>query len=153
MALESWLALLKADVSSVSGVQATVSAGLGRYVTETPDVSSVSSSGSVLARDTSDTAGEIQTYQAQPAWALGCTGETADTCRKIKVDDQPETKQVFRKRGPWLTDNEQSTAQSYYRHHFGCRACIAAGRDSRYGLRCEAGATLWLAYGAIASFS
>ena len=35
---------------------------------------------------------------------------------------------------------------AYLAHHFNCPACIAAGRGSRYGLRCGAGAALWQDY-------
>lgn len=35
---------------------------------------------------------------------------------------------------------------AYLSHHFNCPACIAAGRGSRYGLRCATGTVLWLAY-------
>jgi len=35
---------------------------------------------------------------------------------------------------------------AYNRHHFNCPTCIAAGRGSRYGLRCGTGAALWRAY-------
>ena len=35
---------------------------------------------------------------------------------------------------------------AYLSHHFNCPACIAAGRGSRYGLRCDTGAALWCAY-------
>ena len=35
---------------------------------------------------------------------------------------------------------------AYLAHHFNCPACIAAGRGSRYGLRCGVGAALWRAY-------
>lgn len=35
---------------------------------------------------------------------------------------------------------------AYNTHHFNCPICIAAGRGSRYGLRCGAGAALWRAY-------
>ena len=35
---------------------------------------------------------------------------------------------------------------AYLAHHFNCSACIAAGRGSRYGLRCDTGAVLWCAY-------
>ena len=82
MALKSWLASLKADVSNVSGVQAPIHAGLGRYVTESTGVSGVSGLSGMVASDTADTAGNMQAYQAQPAWALACTGDTADTCKK-----------------------------------------------------------------------
>lgn len=34
-------------------------------------------------------------------------------------------------------------AQAYYRHHFKCVVCIAAGRGANYGPRCGAGAALW----------
>lgn len=34
---------------------------------------------------------------------------------------------------------------AYLAHHFNCPTCIAAGRGSRYGLRCGAGAALWCA--------
>ena len=156
MALKSWLASLKADVSNVSGVQAPIHAGLGRYVTETADVSGVSGSGCMVASDTADTAGNMQAYQAQPAWALACTGDTADTCKKINADlqtteaapapTQSEPKRVFRQRGPWLTGTEQSAAQDYHAHHFNCYTCIAAGRGTRYGRRCAVGLALWSDY-------
>lgn len=35
---------------------------------------------------------------------------------------------------------------AYLAHHLNCPTCIAAGRGSRYGLRCGAGAALWRAY-------
>jgi hypothetical protein len=35
---------------------------------------------------------------------------------------------------------------AYLSHHFNCPTCIAAGRGSRYGLRCDTGAALWCAY-------
>ncbi len=37
-------------------------------------------------------------------------------------------------------------ASAYQAHHFNCPTCIAAGRGSRYGLRCGAGMALWRAY-------
>ncbi len=37
-------------------------------------------------------------------------------------------------------------AAAYHAHHFNCRACVAAGRGSRYGQRCGAGMALWQAY-------
>jgi hypothetical protein len=39
-------------------------------------------------------------------------------------------------------------AQAYHQHHFDCPNCIACGRGSRYGLRCDIGAALWAAYSA-----
>jgi hypothetical protein len=34
-------------------------------------------------------------------------------------------------------------AAAYHAHHCNCPTCIAAGRGSRYGLRCGTGAALW----------
>ena len=161
MALKSWLASLKSDVSHVSGVQAPIHAGLGRYVTETAGVSGVSVSGGVVASDTADTAGEKLTYQANPLIPLACTGDTADTCKTINTEANAanellsgelltttptEPKRLFRQRGPWLTDTEQTAAKAYHLHHSHCHQCIAAGRGTRYGRRCAVGLALWNDY-------
>ena len=161
MALKSWLASLKSDVSHVSGVQAPIHAGLGRYVTETAGVSGVSVSGGVVASDTADTAGEKLTYQANPLIPLACTGDTADTCKTINTEANAanellsgelltttptEPKRLFRQRGPWLTDTEQTAAKAYHLHHSHCHQCIAAGRGARYGGRCAVGLALWTDY-------
>ena len=37
-------------------------------------------------------------------------------------------------------------AAAYHAHHFNFPTCIAAGRGSRYGMRCGTGAALWRAY-------
>ena len=37
-------------------------------------------------------------------------------------------------------------AAAYHAHHFNCSTCIAAGRGSRYGLRCFAGMALCTGY-------
>ena len=156
MALSSWLASLKTDVSNVSGVQAPIHGGLSRYVTETAGVSGVSKTGGVVVGDTADTARERQTYQAQPAWALACTGDTSDTAEKINADSQvteaaatptqTEPRRRFRPRERWLTHSEQLAATAYYAHHFSCLTCIAAGRGDCYGKRCELGLALWSEY-------
>ncbi len=44
--------------------------------------------------------------------------------------------------------NWRPLAADYYRHHFGCKTCISAGRG--HGQRCTAGADLWAAYEAAA---
>ena len=161
MALKSWLASLKADVSNVSGVQAPIHAGLGRYVTESTGVSGVSGLGGMVASDTADTAGNMQAYQAQAAWALPCTGDTADTCKKINTEAREANdlllgnlltvgptgpKRIFRQRGPWLTGTVQSTARAYHEHHFNCHICSAEGRGIGYGKRCAFGLVLWNTY-------
>jgi hypothetical protein len=40
----------------------------------------------------------------------------------------------------------RALATAYDAHHVGCVQCIAAGRGTRYGLRCDRGAALWHAY-------
>ncbi|MDO8264637.1 MAG: hypothetical protein Q7T21_15635 [Gallionella sp.] len=37
-------------------------------------------------------------------------------------------------------------AAAYNAHHVNCKHCQAAGRGTRYGLRCGVGASLWSAY-------
>lgn len=156
MALKSWLASLKADVSNVSGVQAPIYADLGRYVTEPTDVSDVSGQSDMVISDTGNTAGTMLTYQAQPSRGLACTGDTGDTCKKTNADFQTteaastpnptEPERLFRKHGPWLNGTEQWAAQAYHAHHFRCRTCISAGRGTRGGQRCSAGLALWNTY-------
>jgi hypothetical protein len=156
MALKSWLASLKTDVSTVSGVQAPIYAGWGRYVTESADVSDVSGSDGLAISDTADTSVESQTYQAQPAWALACTCDTADTAGEINGEvqtaettsslAQSEPKRLFRKCGTWLNGTEPMAAQAYHAHHFSCPICIAAGRGARYEQRCHIGTALWHEY-------
>lgn len=163
MALDALWALLIPEVSGVSEVQAPSHAGLRDTPAPLPEVSRVSSNdsgGTVTAMpggaDTPDTpAGDVR-YQAQPAWALGCTLDTRDTPEKINADiqntdtaatpTQAGPKRLFRQRGPWLTDTEHSAAQAYHAHHFNCHTCIAAGRGNRYGRRCAVGLALWNGY-------
>lgn len=39
--------------------------------------------------------------------------------------------------------------KAYQLHHVSCPVCQAAGRGTRYGLRCGTGAALWSAYSAV----
>ena len=156
MALESWLASLKSDVSNVSGVQVSIHAGLDRYVTETADVSGVASVGCIVVIDTAATASEKLTYQAQPAWTLGCTADTSDTLKKIntyiqttEVASSPtktEPRLLISERRQWLTSAEHLAAQAYHGHHFNCCLCISAGKGIGYGQRCNAGLAFWKTY-------
>lgn len=158
MALKSWLASLKADVSNVLGVQAHIHAGLSRYVTDTADVSGVSGSGGMLGADTADTADKNQTYQRKPSIHAGCTADMSDTCKKINTEAlaanelltggnltaPPEPKRLFRLRASRLNPTEQQAAQAYYAHHFQCRSCQAGGQGR--GRRCAVGLALWNDY-------
>jgi hypothetical protein len=47
---------------------------------------------------------------------------------------------------PANPDDWKELAAAYNSHHVNCTVCQAAGRGSRYGLRCGAGAALWSAY-------
>jgi hypothetical protein len=161
MALKSWLASLKVDVSHVSGVQAPIHAGLDRYVTDTAGVSGVSGSSGMVASDTAETERQSQTYQTKPNSHAGCTADTAETCKKVNTEGlaanellsgellaatRAQPKRLFRKPGPWLTDAGLEAARAYNAHHFNCPYCIAAGRGTRYGKRCAKGQALWNAY-------
>lgn len=42
--------------------------------------------------------------------------------------------------------NWKELAAAYQAHHFNCPACIAAGRGTQYGQRCETGIALWSVY-------
>ena len=156
MALKSWLASLKVDVTAVTAVQAPVHAGLRCNGIEARDVTGVTNIGSSAAVVTSVTAEENQTLQPEFACPLGCTLVTAVTAEKTNTEIQTtevatapvqaEPKRLFRNPGPWLTGAEQLPAQAYHAHHFSCHECIAAGRDSKYGQRCSAGMALLRLY-------
>lgn len=47
---------------------------------------------------------------------------------------------------PAIPTDSHALDAAYLAHHFNCPTCIAAGRGSRYGLRCGAGMALWRAY-------
>lgn len=42
----------------------------------------------------------------------------------------------------WSDDQRRIAYRSYHAHHFNCRLCIAAGRGSQYGQRCDEGLEL-----------
>jgi hypothetical protein len=45
---------------------------------------------------------------------------------------------------PRLSESDHIMASAYHSHHFGCKACCAAGQGR--GDRCEIGMGLWTAY-------
>ena len=174
MALDALWAVLIPEVSGVSEVQAPVYAGFIDTPAVLPEVSEVSGRTGSRAGDpanggidTPDTPPENLRYQREPAWALGCTLDTPDTCKTIDTEanaanellsgelltdiqqnsvESSEPKRLFRQRGPWLTDTEQTAAKAYHLHHSHCHQCIAAGRGARYGGRCAVGLALWTDY-------
>jgi hypothetical protein len=47
----------------------------------------------------------------------------------------------------WRDPNAwRELATAYHLHHAKCHVCIAASKGAMYGLRCGAGAALWVAY-------
>ena len=163
MALDALWAVLIPEVSRVSQVQASIDAGLAATPTFLPEVSRVSSiqRGTAVTTilsnaDPPATPLENVRYQREPSWALACTLDTPDNPEKLSADietteavathTQSEPNLVFGRRGPWLTDTEQSAAQTYHIHHFNCTTCIAAGRGNRYINRCTVGLALWNTY-------
>ena len=42
----------------------------------------------------------------------------------------------------WSDDQRRIAYRNYHAHHFNCRLCIAAGRGSQYGQRCDEGLVL-----------
>lgn len=74
----------------------------------------------------------LREHRAALADAL--QAEAAEPLPSAEADAAPEP-------GDW-----HALDAAYLAHHFNCPTCIAAGRGSRYGLRCGLGATLWRAY-------
>jgi hypothetical protein len=65
-----------------------------------------------------------------------------DALRAEQLECLPESQaDIVTHSGDW---NVMSRA--YLVHHFNCQKCIAAGRGSRYGLRCSVGVLLWRVY-------
>ena len=161
MALSSWLASIKRDVTAVTPVQAPIHAGLRCNGFGAVDVTSVANLAGGAAVATSVTAAGSQTLQLKPAWALGCTPVTAVTAERFNTEGNADNEQLpgelpaakrvhpkrlFRKPGPWLTGAGLAAARAYHAHHFNCPYCIAAGRGTRYGSRCAKGQALLNAY-------
>lgn len=60
--------------------------------------------------------------------------------------EQPEALPVQVAVNPVSPPDWRALDAAYNTHHFNCPTCIAAGRGSRYGLRCGVGTALWRAY-------
>jgi hypothetical protein len=106
------------------------------------------------AADTSDTSEKTMTYQKKPIQIKADTSDTSDTSKNIDSRDvfqplpqpgalKPASPASSEQRDPnaW-----RELATAYHLHHAKCVVCIAAGRGAEYGLRCGAGAALWVAY-------
>jgi hypothetical protein len=158
MALKSWLASIKSDVTGVTPLQAPIQAGLRCNGIAAADVTSIMEMGGKFAVENSATVTKNQTLQPEPACAFGCTVETVVTAGKNNIEAHvadellagdlltTEPKRTYRPLGPQLTSTDQLAAQAYHAHHFRCRTCIAAGRGTRFGQRCSAGLILWDTY-------
>ena len=106
------------------------------------------------AADTPDTPEINAGYQRKAPIHAGCTPDTSDTprfgdtCINTQIgllgdaanDPAPEPEL------PADPNAWRELSDAYNAHHFDCHTCIAAGRGTRYGLRCGAGAALWINY-------
>ena len=84
MALESWLASLKPNVTDVTHVTAITSKGLRCNVREKPNVTGVTESDFV----TSVTSEKNQTLHRKPILGMAVTSVTSVTCEIINTDTQ-----------------------------------------------------------------
>ena len=119
------------------------------------------------AADTPDTPEKIMGYQPKPAWIGACTPDTSDTPRLYEVGctapiERPDAAANDHTVGNVATPPAPAPApapapeptdwrtldKAYQAHHVNCHVCQAAGRGTRYGLRCGVGAALWTAYDA-----
>ena len=114
------------------------------------------------AADTPDTPSKHMGYQLKPAWIGACTPDTPDTPHLYEVG----TNAPIARPGAAANDHDvgdvatpaspaapalealdwRALDAAYLAHHAHCHVCQAAGRSTRYGLRCGAGAALWTAY-------
>ena len=104
------------------------------------------------AADTPDT-NEINVgYQRKAPIHAGCTPDTSntprfgDTCINTQIVLLGDAANDPASEPPVDANAWRELAEAYKTHHFGCHACIAAGRGTQYGLRCGAGAALWNNY-------
>jgi hypothetical protein len=71
---------------------------------------------------------------------LGSAGEAVNDPSPPTATPDPPAKLAYQK---WV-ETWQPLATAYHRHHFACPTCISAGKGS--GMRCGAGASLWVSY-------
>lgn len=110
--------------------------------------------------------------QPEPAWIGACTFVTpvtplfVDTRAIVQIGEagnglarpEPDAPENLIKPAMPVAANDptpepptdpnawRELAAAYHAHHFNCSVCIAAGRGAGYGLRCGAGAALWIPY-------
>lgn len=99
-----------------------------------------------------------QGLQPKPAWIGACTPATPETPRF----DNAQAHASIARSGAAANDPSASVTNppaptpqavdwraldaAYQAHHAHCHVCQAAGRGTRYGLRCGVGASLWSDY-------
>lgn len=90
------------------------------------------------------TPSKCEGLQPEPAWTgrvppvTPAFNDAGLTAQKSEPDEAPAP-------APELLD-WRALDRAYQAHHVRCPVCIAAGRGTRYGLRCGVGAALWTAY-------
>jgi hypothetical protein len=76
-----------------------------------------------------------------------CKAELLHLLTEPSFDPDPLTVKTARPTrrtfGEWV-ETWRPLADTYHHHHFNCPICISAGKG--YGMRCGAGASLWIAY-------
>ena len=104
------------------------------------------------AADTPDTHEINVGYQRKAPIHAGCTPDTSDTPHfgdtrtNTRIGLLDDAANDPASEPPVDANAWRELAEAYNAHHFGCHACIAAGRGTGYGLRCGAGAALWNNY-------
>ncbi len=104
--------------------------------------------------DTPDTPEKIMGYQEKPIQIKADTPDTPDTSKNTNSRDifQPQPQPgALKPASPASSEQRdpnawRELATAYHLHHAKCHVCIAASKGAMYGLRCGAGAALWVAY-------
>lgn len=87
--------------------------------------------------------GDIQKNETPNGGFVGFVAYPRGGLQKNRGDDGAETRP--KPSDPYaIGASWRPLAAAYYRHHFGCKTCISAGRG--HGNRCPAGAGLWADY-------
>lgn len=133
--LDDWLGadcdLTKPDIGSVA---ATITAAANEPVSHPPAVAV--------------TAPDCMTFHdlvESPQVATGGQVATEKTVSTVAVSSPQVANEVATESTPAQAIEVRPLADAYYRHHFGCLHCIAAGQNPHLS-RCPTGKPLWDAY-------
>jgi hypothetical protein len=88
----------------------------------------------------------LETPDELKADLLECLRFTRPQPSKVEAQALPTVEMSICAERATVTANWKDQSEAYQAHHFNCSTCIAAGRGSRYGQRCDAGIALWQSY-------